>query len=148
MLGKTFGVPLFQEQAMKIAIVRRRLHAGRGQWAPPRDGDLPQCRDHPPLWIEDGRGDGERAATAATSRQRCYNQIKGFGSYGFPESHAQSFAQAGLCLGLAEMPLSGGIHLRAAELPADGLLRAGPDRSAMRASMASRCAARHQHQRL
>ncbi|MCK7474997.1 MAG: hypothetical protein MZV49_19020 [Rhodopseudomonas palustris] len=38
------------------------------------------------------------------SRKNCFEQIEGFGSYGFPESHAASFAQAGLCLGLAEMP--------------------------------------------
>ena len=44
LLGKTFGVPLFQEQAMKLAIIAAELHAGRGQPLAPRDGDLPQCR--------------------------------------------------------------------------------------------------------
>jgi DNA polymerase III alpha subunit len=40
-LGRTFGVPLFQEQAMKIAIVAAGFHPGRGQWAAPGHGDLP-----------------------------------------------------------------------------------------------------------
>ena len=39
-LGKTLGVPLFQEQAMKIAIVGGRLHARRGRSAAPRHGRL------------------------------------------------------------------------------------------------------------
>ena len=60
---------------------------------------------------------------------RCFNQIKGFGEYGFPESHAASFAHARLRLVLAQMSLPGGFRLRAAELAADGVLRAGADRA-------------------
>ncbi len=41
--------------------------------------------------------------------QRCFDQIKGFGEYGFPESHAASFAHPRLCLELAQMPFPGGL---------------------------------------
>ena len=44
-LEKTLGVPLFQEQAMKIAIVAAKFEPWRGRQAPPRHGDL-QARRH------------------------------------------------------------------------------------------------------
>jgi hypothetical protein len=56
-----------------------------------------------------------RAAMSATSPSAASEQIKGFGSYGFPESHAQSVRAAGLCFVVAQMPSSGGLCLRAAE---------------------------------
>jgi error-prone DNA polymerase len=49
----------------------------------------------------------------AAFAERCFNQIKGFGEYGFPESHAASFAQARLHLVLDETPPSGGHFLPA-----------------------------------
>ena len=45
-LGKTLGVPLFQEQAMRIAIVAAKFDARRGRPAAPRHGDLPPRRHH------------------------------------------------------------------------------------------------------
>ena len=44
--SKTLGVPLFQEQAMRLAIVAAGLHAGRGRPAAPRDGGLAPARHH------------------------------------------------------------------------------------------------------
>ena len=91
-LGRTLGVPLFQEQAMAIAItaagftpeeangLRRAMATFRG------DGNMPKYRD---LFIQ---GMTKRGY-AANFAQRCYSQIEGFGSYGFPESHAASFAK-------------------------------------------------------
>jgi error-prone DNA polymerase len=91
-LGKTLGVPLFQEQAMRLAIeaakftpeeangLRRSMATFR------HDGDVGEfeakfvggmvARGYDPEFAE-----------------RCFSQIKGFGSYGFPESHAISFAK-------------------------------------------------------
>ena len=60
--------------------------------------------------------------------QRCFDQIKGFGEYGFPESHAASFAHLVYVSSWLQVEISGGVRLRAAELAADGLLRAGADR--------------------
>jgi error-prone DNA polymerase len=91
-LGKTLGVPLFQEQAMKLAIVAAGFSSAdanrlRRAMATFRNvGTIDQFE----VKMVDGmvqRGyDRDFAA-------RCYKQIQGFGSYGFPESHALSFAR-------------------------------------------------------
>jgi error-prone DNA polymerase len=90
-LKRTLGVPLFQEQAMKIAIdiggfspseadkLRRAMATFR------RNGTIHMYRER---MIEGmvAKGYPEEFAT------RCFRQIEGFGEYGFPESHAASFA--------------------------------------------------------
>jgi DNA polymerase III alpha subunit len=90
-LGKTLGVPLFQEQAMQIAII--------GAGFSPDEAD--QLRRSLATFKNVGtihtfrerflRGMAANGYDAAFS-QRCFSQIEGFGSYGFPESHAASFA--------------------------------------------------------
>ncbi|MDE2505985.1 MAG: error-prone DNA polymerase [Planctomycetota bacterium] len=90
-LKKTLGVPLFQEQAMRLAIVGAgftpgeadQLRRAMGAWR--RTGAIEPFREK----LRDGmiaNGLSEEFAL------RCYDQIKGFGEYGFPESHAASFA--------------------------------------------------------
>ncbi len=54
-LHKTLGVPLFQEQAMRIAIEGRAIHLRRGQRLAPGDGDVPQSRHHRQIRGQDGR---------------------------------------------------------------------------------------------
>ncbi len=89
-LHKTLGVPLFQEQAMKIAIVagftpaeadklRRAMATFR------RVGTIQTFQQRMVAGLVAKGYDGEFAA-------RCFRQIEGFGEYGFPESHAASFA--------------------------------------------------------
>ncbi len=90
-LGKTLGVPLFQEQAMQIAVVaagfsaeeadrlRRSLATFR------RMGTIGTFRDR----FIGGMLDRGYAPDFA---ERCFSQIEGFGEYGFPESHAAAFA--------------------------------------------------------
>ena len=90
-LGKTMGVPLFQEQAMKIAIVGAgfapeeadRLRRAMATFK--RNGDIHLFRDK---FIAGMVGNGYERDFAT----RCFSQIEGFGTYGFPESHAASFA--------------------------------------------------------
>jgi len=91
-LGKTLGVPLFQEQAMKIAIVaagftpdeadglRRAMATFR------HTGTIHTFRE---TFINGMARNGYDNDFA----ERCFKQIEGFGEYGFPESHAASFAQ-------------------------------------------------------
>ncbi|MGB0717378.1 MAG: error-prone DNA polymerase, partial [Phycisphaerae bacterium] len=90
-LEKTLGVPLFQEQAMKLAIVAagftpgeadqlRRAMAG---WR--RNSAIDKFK---PKLINGMRANGLSQDFA----ERCFKQICGFGEYGFPESHAASFA--------------------------------------------------------
>ena len=90
-LEKTLGVPIFQEQAMKLAVVAAgftpgeadQLRRAMGAWR--RRGVMQPFREK----LLDGmlaRGYDEKFAN------QVYNQIQGFGEYGFPESHAASFA--------------------------------------------------------
>ncbi len=90
-LGKTLGVPLFQEQAMRIAIEAARFtpdeaDALRHSMATfRRRGTLPLLRDK---MVNRMIARGYESDLA----ERCFRQIEGFGEYGFPESHAASFA--------------------------------------------------------
>ncbi|WP_337185189.1 error-prone DNA polymerase [Phenylobacterium sp.] len=90
-LKKTLGVPLFQEQAMKIAItgaefsdddadgLRRSMATFR---------NLGNVADYEEKFV----GGMTRRGYDRDFAERCFKQIEGFGSYGFPESHAISFA--------------------------------------------------------
>ncbi len=90
-LGKTMGVPLFQEQAMKLAIVAAEFtpeeaNGLRRAMATFRHvGTIDRFR-------EKMIGGMIRRGYNADFAERCFKQIEGFGSYGFPESHAASFA--------------------------------------------------------
>ncbi|MDG1169387.1 MAG: error-prone DNA polymerase [Sulfitobacter sp.] len=91
-LGRTLGVPIFQEQAMKIAIDAARF-------TPKEANELRKA-----MATFRSRGTIERLQQKMVGRmtergydedfaRRCFDQIKGFGDYGFPESHAASFAK-------------------------------------------------------
>jgi DNA-directed DNA polymerase III PolC len=90
-LSKTLGVPLFQEQAMQIAIVGAgftpdqadRLRRSLATFK--KHGNVSEFRA---LFMRGMRAKGYDEDFA----DRCFSQIEGFGSYGFPESHAASFA--------------------------------------------------------
>ncbi len=90
-LKKTLGVPLFQEQVMRLAMVAADYSAGE---ADQLRRDMASWRRHGPI---------ERHHDVLVSRmvakgidrefaERVFEQIRGFGEYGFPESHAASFA--------------------------------------------------------
>jgi len=90
-LGKTLGVPLFQEQAMRVAI----------ECAGFTPGEADQLRRAMATFKHTGgvSAFGEKLITGMVARgyreefaQRTFSQLEGFGSYGFPESHAASFA--------------------------------------------------------
>jgi error-prone DNA polymerase len=91
-LHKTLGVPLFQEQAMRLAIVAAgftpgeadQLRRAMGAWR--KRGVIEKFR----LRLKEGMLAGGLPAEFA---DRVFEQIKGFGEYGFPESHAASFAR-------------------------------------------------------
>jgi error-prone DNA polymerase len=88
---RTLGVPLFQEQVMQLAIVA-------ADYTP---GEADQLRRSMAAWKRHGGMEHHREKIVTgmlrngyTSEfaERIFEQIKGFGSYGFPESHAASFA--------------------------------------------------------
>ncbi len=70
---------------------RRRIHAGRGRQTTARHGHLPPRWHHPHFPREIHHGMRARGYEADFA-ERCFSQIEGFGEYGFPESHAASFA--------------------------------------------------------
>jgi error-prone DNA polymerase len=88
---KTLGVPLFQEQAMRIAVDAAKFsaeeadHLRRAMATFRRVGTIEQFRAEFVKRLVD-RGYPEEFAV------NCFSQIEGFGDYGFPESHAASFA--------------------------------------------------------
>ncbi len=90
-LGKTLGVPLFQEQVMQLAMVAADYTAGEAD----------QLRRDMAAWRRSGRIERHRdrligrmtaKGIAPEFAERVFDQIRGFGEYGFPESHAASFA--------------------------------------------------------
>ena len=92
LLGETYGVPLFQEQAMKLAIVAAKF-------TPDEANEL---RKSMATFRKVGGMNNFQAKLIggmvargyqADFAERCFKQIEGFGSYGFPESHALSFAR-------------------------------------------------------
>lgn len=91
-LSRTLGVPIFQEQAMKIAM-------DAAKFTPAQSNDLRKA-----MATFRSRGTIETLQSQMVGNmvergydpvfaQRCFDQIKGFGDYGFPESHAASFAK-------------------------------------------------------
>jgi error-prone DNA polymerase len=90
-LERTLGVPLFQEQVMRLAMVV-------ADYTP---GEADQLRRDMAAWHRTGRMERhrERLITRMQAKgiaiefaERVFEQIRGFGEYGFPESHAASFA--------------------------------------------------------
>jgi error-prone DNA polymerase len=90
-LEKTLGVPLFQEQVIRLAMVA-------ADYTP---GEADQLRRDMAAWRRSGRIERHRErlvsrmiakGIAPEFAERVFEQIRGFGEYGFPESHAASFA--------------------------------------------------------
>jgi error-prone DNA polymerase len=91
-LERTLGVPLFQEQVMEIAVAVGGFSAGEADRAAPGDGARgASAAASPPRRrkLVDGM---ERGASRPSYAEQIFQQILGFGEYGFPESHAASFA--------------------------------------------------------
>jgi error-prone DNA polymerase len=93
-LKKTLGVPLFQEQVMRLAVVA-------ADYTP---GEADQLRRDMAAWRKSGRIERHRERLVERMEKKgivrefaeaVFNQIRGFGEYGFPESHAASFALIG-----------------------------------------------------
>ncbi|USX15953.1 error-prone DNA polymerase [Oxalobacteraceae bacterium OTU3CAMAD1] len=90
-LGRTLGVPIFQEQVMQIAVIAAGFS----------EGEADQLRRAMAAWKRKGGVDKYHARIVDGMTERGYEpefaesifrQIQGFGEYGFPESHAASFA--------------------------------------------------------
>jgi error-prone DNA polymerase len=91
-LQKTLGVPLFQEQAMRIAIEAAKFTSEEANGL---RRSMATFRNLGTIGKFEDKMIGNMIARGYEPEfaKNCFNQIKGFGSYGFPESHAASFAQ-------------------------------------------------------
>jgi error-prone DNA polymerase len=90
-LKRTLGVPVFQEQAMKIAIDAAKFSPGEANQLRKAMATF-RSRGDISLLQEKMVGRMVARGYDPDFAQRCFDQIKGFGEYGFPESHAASFA--------------------------------------------------------
>ncbi len=90
-LGKTLGVPLFQEQAMQIAIVAAGFTPGESDQLRRAMATFRKTGTIHTFHTKMVEGMVERGYERDFA-ERCFSQIEGFGEYGFPESHAASFA--------------------------------------------------------
>ena len=90
-LGKTLGVPLFQEQAMRIAIVAAGFTPGEADQLRRAMATFKRVGTISTFYDKMVHGMVARGYPADFA-ERCFKQIEGFGTYGFPESHAASFA--------------------------------------------------------
>jgi len=91
-LHKTLGVPLFQEQAMRIAIEAAKFTSEEANGL---RRSMATFRNVGTIGKFEDKMIGNMIARGYDPEfaKNCFEQIKGFGSYGFPESHAASFAQ-------------------------------------------------------
>ena len=138
-LKRTLGVPLFQEQAMQIAITAAKFTPDeadglrRAMATFRHTGNVHLFRD--------------KFITGMTARgydrdfaENCFGQIEGFRRIRLSGKPRGEFCAAGLCLGVDQMPLSGRILRRHPQQPADGFLSAGAARARCARSTASRSA--------
>ena len=126
-LEKTLGIPLFQEQVMQLAMVA-------ADYTP---GEADQLRRDMAAWRRSGRierhhrtlvtrmvGKGIRQEFA----ERIFQQIRGFGDYGFPESHAASFAHIAYATAYLKCHYPAEFVCAPAQCPTDGVLLGGHHR--------------------
>ncbi len=124
-LERTLGVPLFQEQVMKLAIVAAGYTPGeadqlrRSMAAWKRHGDIEKHRER----ITQGML--ARGYSPEFSAE-LFDRLKGFGSYGFPESHAASFALLAYASAWLKRHEPAAFVCALAQLAADGLLQRKP----------------------
>ena len=123
-LGKTLGVPLFQEQAMQVAMVAAGFspteadQLRRSMATFKFTGGVNKFQDKLIKGMLDNGYTREFA-------ERTFRQLEGFGSYGFPEIARGELRPDRLRLQLDEMPSSRRVPCRHPQRAADGLLRAG-----------------------
>ena len=92
MLERTLGVPIFQEQVMQLAVVAAGFTPGEADQSAPLDGGVEDARAG---WSISSSASIQGMLERGYAREfaeQIYRQILGFGEYGFPESHAASFA--------------------------------------------------------
>ena len=127
-LGRTLGRADLPGAGDEDRARCRQVHSGGSQPAAQGDGDLPLARGTSSALEDKMVGRMVERGYDPDFAQRCFDQIKGFGEYGFPESHAASFAHLVYVSSWLKWNYPAAFACGAAQLAADGLLRAGADR--------------------
>ena len=140
-LKRTLGVPLFQEQLLRMAMTVASFTGAEAEELRRAVGmrrSMQRMKD-----LEGRLRSGmTRNGIGAEAQENIVQGISSFAMYGFPESHAASFALIAYASAYLEGALSGGVHLRPAEQPADGVLFAGGAGEGCAAARAARAAHR------
>ncbi|CAN5295536.1 hypothetical protein BH10PSE4_BH10PSE4_35730 [soil metagenome] len=124
-LGKTFGVPLFQEQAMSLAITAARFTPDEADGLRKAMATFKNLGD--PAEYRDKFVEGMvRRGYERDFATRCFKQSRGLRLLWFPREPRGQLRQAGLCLGLDEVGVAGRVLRGVDQFPADGLLPARP----------------------
>jgi DNA polymerase III alpha subunit len=126
-LKRTLGVPLFQEQLLRLAMIAANFTGGEAEDLRRAMGFQAIASAH-----ERNRGQAARRHDAQRNfiprrRREIILSITSFALYGFPESHAASFALIAYASAYLEMPLPRRVHRRPAQQPADGILFSSDD---------------------
>ena len=124
-LEKTLGVPLFQEQAMRVAM--RGIHSERGRPAAPRDGDVQAYRRGQPFPRQAHRWH-DRARLPARLRRADLQADRGVRQLRLSREPCRELRADRLCLLVDEMPPSRRVLRGLAQRPADGVLRSRANR--------------------
>ncbi len=127
-LEKTLGVPLFQEQAMKIAIVAAGFTPSEADQLRRAMATFKKVGIIHTFERKDDRGNG-RAQLRPRLRRALLPPDRGLRHLRLSRKPRRQLCAAGLCLGLDEVPPPRCLRLCPAEQPAHGLLRPGPDRA-------------------
>ena len=136
-LGKTMGVPLFQEQAMRLAMVAAKFSGPEANELRRAMATFRRRGTIDRLHREDGEPhDGARLSGRV--RRALLQPDQGLRRIRLPREPRRELRPSRLCLGLDQMPLPRGLCRRAAQLPAHGLLCAGADRALRASTMGSR----------
>ena len=128
-LEKTLGVPLFQEQAMQVAIVCAGFTPSEADQLRRSMATFKFTGGVQSFQRQADRRHGRARLHAGIRRDRRFQPDRRFRQLRFSRKPRGQFRADRLCLVLAEVPPSGRVLLRAAERAADGVLRAGADRA-------------------
>ena len=126
-LGRTLGVPIFQEQAMKIALDAAKFTSEEANQLRKAMATFRSKGNIEAAAGQDGRADG-RARLRSRFRAALLRPDQGLRRIWLPRKPRGELRAPRLRVELAEVEISGGVRLRFAQLAADGLLRAGADR--------------------
>jgi hypothetical protein len=122
-LERTLGVPIFQEQAMQLAIVAAGFTPGEADQPAPRHGGV-EAQGRAGALPRQAAGRHAGARLRRRIRRGALSPDPGLRRIRLSRVARGELRAAGVCLGLAQAPRAGGLPARPAQLAADGLLRA------------------------